>query len=65
MGLSQVMNKQFAKVLLENALLWRQVRRPNILPFLGVSLDALKPGICMVSPRMVWFLETIFVGNVN
>ncbi|KAK0459035.1 kinase-like domain-containing protein, partial [Armillaria novae-zelandiae] len=37
------------------ALVWRQLRHPNILPFLGVSEDlfAPSPSYCLISPWMV------------
>ncbi|KAK0222061.1 kinase-like domain-containing protein [Armillaria fumosa] len=35
------------------ALVWRQLRHPNILPFLGVSDDLFAPGFCLISPWMV------------
>ncbi|KAK0464732.1 kinase-like domain-containing protein [Desarmillaria tabescens] len=35
------------------ALVWRQLRHPNILPFLGVSKDLFAPSYCLISPWMV------------
>jgi len=34
------------------ALVWKQLHHPNILPFLGVDSDTFKPYLCMVSPWM-------------
>ncbi|KAK0503546.1 kinase-like domain-containing protein [Armillaria luteobubalina] len=34
------------------ALVWRQLRHPNVLPFLGVSKDLFAPGYCLISPWM-------------
>ncbi|KAJ7583591.1 kinase-like domain-containing protein, partial [Mycena floridula] len=34
------------------ALLWRQLDHPNVLPFLGVSLEVFAPSFCLVSPWM-------------
>ncbi|KAK0437918.1 kinase-like domain-containing protein [Desarmillaria tabescens] len=39
--------------LCHEALMWRQLRHPNILPFLGVSKDLFAPSYCMISPWMV------------
>ncbi|KAK0464744.1 kinase-like domain-containing protein, partial [Desarmillaria tabescens] len=35
------------------ALVWRQLRHPNILPFLGVNKDLFAPSYCLISPWMV------------
>ncbi|KAK0231912.1 kinase-like domain-containing protein [Armillaria nabsnona] len=45
-----------AKVLREfcqEALVWRQLRHPNVLPFLGVSKELFTPRYCLISPWMV------------
>ncbi|KAJ7583592.1 kinase-like domain-containing protein [Mycena floridula] len=34
------------------AILWRQLDHPNVLPFLGVSLEVFAPSFCLVSPWM-------------
>ncbi|KAF5358869.1 hypothetical protein D9757_012308 [Collybiopsis confluens] len=34
------------------ALVWRQLRHPNILPLLGVNIDLFSPSFCLVSPWM-------------
>ncbi|KAK7060772.1 hypothetical protein VNI00_000504 [Paramarasmius palmivorus] len=34
------------------ALVWKQLKHPNILPFLGVNTTLFAPGFCMVSPWM-------------
>ncbi|KAK0213807.1 kinase-like domain-containing protein [Armillaria fumosa] len=48
--------EQKAKVLREfcqEALVWRQFRHPNLLPFLGVSEELFAPRYCLISPWMV------------
>ncbi|PBK92811.1 hypothetical protein ARMGADRAFT_1030316 [Armillaria gallica] len=35
------------------ALVWRQLQHPNVLPFLGVSEDLFAPSYCLISPWMV------------
>ncbi|KAK0503541.1 hypothetical protein EDD18DRAFT_1063715, partial [Armillaria luteobubalina] len=35
------------------ALVWRQLRHPNVLPFLGVSQNLFAPSYCLISPWMV------------
>ncbi|KAK0464740.1 kinase-like domain-containing protein [Desarmillaria tabescens] len=37
----------------KEALVWRQLRHPNILPFLGVNEDLFTPSYCLISPWMV------------
>ncbi|KAK7462961.1 hypothetical protein VKT23_007542 [Stygiomarasmius scandens] len=34
------------------ALIWRQLDHPNVLPFLGVNTNLFEPGFCLVSPWM-------------
>ncbi|KAE9402996.1 hypothetical protein BT96DRAFT_990639 [Gymnopus androsaceus JB14] len=34
------------------ALLWRQLKHPNILPLLGVNTDLFSPSFCLISPWM-------------
>ncbi|KAK7060776.1 hypothetical protein VNI00_000508 [Paramarasmius palmivorus] len=36
----------------EEAILWKQLKHPNILPFLGVNTTLFAPGFCLVSPWM-------------
>ncbi|KAF9027827.1 kinase-like protein [Hymenopellis radicata] len=50
------------KAFCREALLWRQLRHPNILPFVGVSLDLFHPSFCLISLWMadgdlITFLE--------
>ncbi|PBK89471.1 hypothetical protein ARMGADRAFT_935652 [Armillaria gallica] len=48
--------EQKAKVLrdfCQEALVWRQLLHPNVLPFLGVSKDVFAPRYCLISPWMV------------
>ncbi|KAK0485336.1 kinase-like domain-containing protein [Armillaria luteobubalina] len=35
------------------ALIWRQLNHPNVLPFLGVNEDLFAPSYCLISPWMV------------
>ncbi|PBK74598.1 kinase-like protein [Armillaria solidipes] len=37
----------------QEALVWRQLHHPNVLPFLGVSEDLFAPSYCLISPWMV------------
>ncbi|SJL08804.1 uncharacterized protein ARMOST_12174 [Armillaria ostoyae] len=37
----------------QEALVWRQLRHPNVLPFLGVNEDLFAPRYCLISPWMV------------
>jgi hypothetical protein len=44
------------------AIMWKQFRHPNILPFLGVCLEMFAPRYCLISPWMsngtiIQFLE--------
>ncbi|KAJ4485297.1 kinase-like domain-containing protein [Lentinula aciculospora] len=36
----------------KEVLLWRQLKHPNILPFLGINTDLFSPSFCMISPWM-------------
>ncbi|PBK97999.1 kinase-like protein [Armillaria gallica] len=36
----------------QEALVWRQLRHPNVLPFLGVSETLFAPSYCLISPWM-------------
>ncbi|KAE9399078.1 kinase-like protein [Gymnopus androsaceus JB14] len=40
------------KALSKEVLLWRQLRHPNILPFLGVNTELFSPSFCIISPWM-------------
>ncbi|KAF8917245.1 kinase-like domain-containing protein [Mucidula mucida] len=40
------------KAFCQEALVWKQLRHPNILPFLGVSKDLFRPSYCLISPWM-------------
>lgn len=48
---SQKVHKMFCK----EALVWRQLKHPNILPFLGIDVQTFKGSshVCMVSPWLV------------
>ncbi|KAK0449334.1 kinase-like domain-containing protein [Armillaria borealis] len=37
----------------QEALVWRQLRHPNILPFLGVNEYLFAPSYCLISPWMI------------
>ncbi|KAE9393757.1 TPR-like protein [Gymnopus androsaceus JB14] len=37
----------------QEALVWRQLKHPNILPLLGVSTELFTPSFCLVSPWMM------------
>ncbi|ESK89796.1 hypothetical protein Moror_16809 [Moniliophthora roreri MCA 2997] len=37
----------------QEALIWKQLKHPNIVPFLGVNTKIFAPGFCLVSPWMV------------
>jgi hypothetical protein len=34
----------------KEALIWRQLRHPYILPFIGIDAETFRPFLCMVSP---------------
>ncbi|KAF8989999.1 hypothetical protein BDZ89DRAFT_923820, partial [Hymenopellis radicata] len=36
----------------QEALVWKQLQHPNVLPFLGVNEDLLAPSFCLISPWM-------------
>ncbi|KIK69392.1 hypothetical protein GYMLUDRAFT_237199 [Collybiopsis luxurians FD-317 M1] len=40
------------KQFLNEALVWRQLNHPNILPLLGVNMELFSPSFCLVSPWM-------------
>ncbi|KAF5381169.1 hypothetical protein D9757_009420 [Collybiopsis confluens] len=40
------------KQFLNEALLWRQLKHPNILPLLGVNMELFSPSFCLISPWM-------------
>ncbi|KAF9064915.1 kinase-like domain-containing protein, partial [Rhodocollybia butyracea] len=40
------------KALSNEVLLWRQLKHPNILPFLGINTELFSPSFCIVSPWM-------------
>jgi serine/threonine protein kinase len=37
---------------IREALFWKRLNQPYILPFLGISQDAIAPHLCLVSPWM-------------
>ncbi|KAH8828637.1 kinase-like domain-containing protein [Flagelloscypha sp. PMI_526] len=48
-GQRQKVRKDFCR----EALLWRQLQHPNILPFLGFNEELFTPSFCLVSPLMM------------
>ncbi|KIK69391.1 hypothetical protein GYMLUDRAFT_35470 [Collybiopsis luxurians FD-317 M1] len=40
------------KQFINEALVWRQLNHPNILPLLGVNMELFSPSFCLVSPWM-------------
>ncbi|KAJ7805838.1 hypothetical protein B0H14DRAFT_2610991 [Mycena olivaceomarginata] len=44
--------EKLKKEFFHEALIWRQLRHPNILPFLGISDELFAPSLCMISPWM-------------
>ncbi|KAH8795204.1 kinase-like domain-containing protein [Flagelloscypha sp. PMI_526] len=44
--------KKSLQVFLDEAIIWRHLRHPNVLPFLGISQDAFAHGTCFVSSFM-------------
>ncbi|KAF7341616.1 Kinase-like protein [Mycena sanguinolenta] len=44
--------ERLRKEFFHEALIWRQLRHPNILPFLGISDELFAPSLCMISPWM-------------
>lgn len=44
---------QLSKALCREALLWRQLDHPSILPFLGIAkIEYPRAAVCMISPWM-------------
>ncbi|KAJ7575172.1 kinase-like domain-containing protein [Mycena floridula] len=46
------MRAKLLKDFCREALLWKQLDHPNVLPFLGVTLELFAPSFCLVSPWM-------------
>ncbi|KAJ7463019.1 kinase-like domain-containing protein [Mycena latifolia] len=44
--------ERLKKDFFHEALIWRQLRHANILPFLGISDELFAPSLCMISPWM-------------
>ncbi|KAF8904008.1 kinase-like domain-containing protein [Mucidula mucida] len=44
--------EELLKDFCHEALVWRQLRHPNVLPFLGVTLTLCAPSFCLISPWM-------------
>ncbi|KAE9391219.1 kinase-like protein [Gymnopus androsaceus JB14] len=47
-GTRDKIRKEFCK----EALIWRQLKHPNILPLLGVNAELFSPSFCLISPWM-------------
>jgi hypothetical protein len=58
MGYFAVFLMYCGQTFLQEALIWRRLRHPNVLPFLGICADIFSPRWAMVSPYMKH-------GNVN
>ncbi|KAL0058989.1 hypothetical protein AAF712_014304 [Marasmius tenuissimus] len=48
----EVRRKKTVLEFCREALVWRQLDHPNVLPFLGVNTDLFAPGFCLVLPWM-------------
>ncbi|KAJ7598117.1 kinase-like domain-containing protein, partial [Mycena floridula] len=46
------MREKLLKNCYREALVWKQLDHPNVLPFLGVSVELFAPSFCLVSPWM-------------
>ncbi|KAE9384467.1 hypothetical protein BT96DRAFT_842157 [Gymnopus androsaceus JB14] len=44
--------KKIRKQFCNEAILWRQLKHPNILPLLGVNAELFNPSFCLISPWM-------------
>ncbi|KAJ3798406.1 kinase-like domain-containing protein [Lentinula aff. detonsa] len=44
--------EKLLKDLSKEVLLWRQLKHPNILPFLGINTELFSPSYCIISPWM-------------
>ncbi|KAK0228805.1 kinase-like domain-containing protein [Armillaria fumosa] len=51
--ISGVAREKVVRDFCREALVWRQLRHPNVLPFLGVSEDLFAPSYCLISPWMI------------
>ncbi|KAF9053824.1 kinase-like protein, partial [Hymenopellis radicata] len=47
-----VARQKIIKSFCSEALVWRNLNHPNVLPFLGVSKDLFYPSFCLISPWM-------------
>ncbi|KAF8987026.1 kinase-like protein, partial [Hymenopellis radicata] len=47
----------------EEALVWKQLHHPSVLPFLGVSQDLFHPSFCLISPWMANGNIMTFLSN--
>ncbi|KAK1224262.1 hypothetical protein PQX77_012840 [Marasmius sp. AFHP31] len=48
----EVRRKKIVSEFCREALVWRQLNHPNVLPFLGVNTELFAPGFCLVLPWM-------------
>ncbi|KAK0496655.1 kinase-like domain-containing protein, partial [Armillaria luteobubalina] len=44
--------KEIISKFCREALVWRNVKHPNILPFLGINKEIFAPSFCLISPWM-------------
>lgn len=47
---SNMDRQKLFKSLAKEVVVWRQLKHPNVLPFLGVNFDEFAPSFCLVSP---------------
>ncbi|KAK0486542.1 hypothetical protein IW261DRAFT_1456002 [Armillaria novae-zelandiae] len=48
----KIVRENILRQFCREALVWRQLHHPNILPFLGVNGDLFDPSFCLISPWM-------------
>ena len=52
-------------MLCKEALLWKQLVHPHVLPFLGLDVGSFPGFICMVSPWMQHGTIVAYIQNTN
>ena len=52
-------------MLCKEALLWKDLIHPHVLPFLGLDIEAFPGFICMVSPWMQYGTVVTYVHDTN
>jgi serine/threonine protein kinase len=53
----------FLQLLRKEALTWRDLQHPNVLPFLGVDLETFPGSFCLVSPWMRHGTVLKYIGS--